>query len=113
MLAARIMQHIPERANQLTSSRNHFTLGAHHEGEESWPSGRGAHGRQRCLAIEPHHVRPVFRQWLTNLDRFNHHRWLDRCYWVRRNTMIFTIICVVGLVGSFVATAHAIWARGI
>jgi hypothetical protein len=25
MLAARIMQHIPERANQLTSSRNHFT----------------------------------------------------------------------------------------
>ena len=28
MLAARIMQHIQERANQLTSSRNHFTLGA-------------------------------------------------------------------------------------
>jgi hypothetical protein len=80
MLAARIMQHIPERANQLTSSRSHFTLGAHHEREESWTTGRGAHGRQRCLA---------------------------------ENTMIFTIICFVGLVGSFVMTAHAIWVRGI
>jgi hypothetical protein len=58
MLAAQIMQHIPERANQLTSSRNHFTLGA-------------------------------------------------------QNTMIFTVICVVGLVVSSVATAHAIWVRGI
>src|ERR1700720_3110552 len=28
MLAARIMQHIPERTHQLTSSRTHFTLGA-------------------------------------------------------------------------------------
>src|ERR1700738_4257350 len=98
MLAARIMQHIPERANQLTSSRNHFTLGAHHEGEETWPTGRGAHGRQRCLAIEPHHVRPVFRPAGDVL---------------RENTMIFTIICVVGLVVSSVATAHAMWVRGI
>jgi hypothetical protein len=32
---------------------------------------------------------------------------------LRQNTMIFTIICVVGLVVSFVATAHAIWVRGI
>jgi len=71
------MQHIPE----LTSFRSHFTLGAHHEGKESWTTGRGAHRRQRCLAIEPHHVRPVFRQWLMNLDRFNHHRWLDHGYW--------------------------------
>jgi hypothetical protein len=79
MLAARIMQHIPERANQLSSSRNHFTLGAHHEGEESWTTG------------PTHPAGDVLRQ----------------------NTMIFTIICVVGLVVSFVATAHAIWVRGI
>jgi hypothetical protein len=86
MLSARIMQHIAERANQLTSSRNHFTLGAHHEGEESWSTGL-AQARPRPT----HPAGDVLRE----------------------NTMIFTIICVVGLVGSFVATAHAIWVRGI
>ena len=39
MLAARIMQHIPEWANQLTSSRNHFTLGAPSPPASNAPSG--------------------------------------------------------------------------
>ena len=73
MLAARIMQHIPEWANQLTSSRNHFTLGAPSPPRPTHPAGDV----------------------------------------LRKNTMIFTIICVAGLVASGVATAHAIWVRGI
>jgi hypothetical protein len=98
MLAVRIMQHIPERANQLSTSRNHLTLGAHHEGEESWTTDRGADGRQRCLAIEPQ-ARPRPTHPAGDV--------------LRQNTMIFTIVCVVGLVVSVVATAHAIWVRGI
>ena len=70
MLAARIMQHIPERANANQLPK---------------PFYFGSSGVQRTR----------------------------RATYFARITMIFTIICVVGLVGSFVATAHAIWVRGI